>query len=46
MKVLVVIFGAAFFFIGLELVQRMQILRFVKSPPLVNCDALNSNFDE
>jgi len=46
MKVLVVVAGFVFFFFGLDLVKRLQILNFMKKPPLTNCLALSSHHDE
>ena len=38
MKVFIFITGIIFLFLGMEMVQRMQVLTFVRSLPLTNCD--------
>ena len=46
MLVLVVIFGTVFFFWGMELIKRLQILNFIKNPPLTDCDLIRTEFTE
>ena len=46
MKVLIVIFGVVFFFVGMGLIKRLQILNFIKNPPLTGCDKLDSFYKD
>ena len=42
----VVLLGVAFFFSSNYLLERMQIISFMQQPPLTNCPAMRSNYDD